>query len=221
MAEQPQPWGERTLAPQDPWSNPPAPAYGPPSARPAPYGPPPAGPASAETVPALGGAGPVPSAEERAHAFSRGVAHVKPPLPPTRSFDAAHHPTGTGWPDAEPEAPRRPMSWHLQQLRSGSEWSSAGLLFAFVCWGLWALSTSGRFGTSVLVFVVAVLVAVGLFALCRVLGGLVLERQLGRVRRTARGSHLVVAAFLVGVGVAHLRQVEWLMNAWGWVTGFL
>ena len=70
-----------------------------------------------------------------------------------------------------------------------------------------------------LVFVTSLLVAVGLFALARLVVRVVLERQLGRVRRTARGAHLVAAVFLVGVGIAHLRQVEWVMTAWNWVTG--
>ena len=63
------------------------------------------------------------------------------------------------------------------------------------------------------------LVAVGLFALARLLGRLVLERQLGRVRRTARGAHLVTAFFLVGVGVAYLQQTQWVVYAWNWFTG--
>jgi hypothetical protein len=47
----------------------------------------------------------------------------------------------------------------------------------------------------------------------------VLERGLGRVRRTARGSHLVTALFLAGVGIADLQQTEWVMTAWNWVSG--
>jgi hypothetical protein len=38
------------------------------------------------------------------------------------------------------------------------------------------------------------------------------------VRRSARGAHLVAALFLVGVGVAHLRQTEWVMTAYHWVA---
>ncbi|MBM0237706.1 hypothetical protein JNW88_12000, partial [Micromonospora sp. ATA32] len=62
-------------------------------------------------------------------------------------------------------------------------------------------------------------VAVGLFALSRLLGRVIWERQLGRVRRSARGAHLVTAAFLVGVGLAYLQQTEWVVTAWNWVTG--
>ncbi|PWU59794.1 hypothetical protein DLE60_14605 [Micromonospora globispora] len=116
-------------------------------------------------------------------------------------------------------APRRPMSWHLAQLRRGGEWSAAGGLFAFVCWGIWAISGRGNLAAPLLTFVLSLLTAVGLFALARLLGRLIWERQLGRVRRTARGAHLVTALFLVGVGVAYLRQTEWVMTAWNWVTG--
>jgi hypothetical protein len=106
----------------------------------------------------------------------------------------------------------------MRQLRRGGEWSFAGMLFAFVCWGIWAISSDGDLTTPVVVFVVSLLVAAGLFALSRLVGRLVLERQFGRVRRTARGSHVVAGIFLVGVGVAHLRQTEWVMTAFNWTV---
>ena len=111
------------------------------------------------------------------------------------------------------------MSWHPRDLRRGGEWSSAAALFAFVCWGIWAISTDGNLTTPVIVFILSLIVAGGLFALSRVVGHVVLERQFGRVRRSARGSHMVAALFLVGVGVAHLRQTEWVMDAYRWVVG--
>jgi hypothetical protein len=58
-----------------------------------------------------------------------------------------------------------------------------------------------------------------LFALCRVVGRIVLEKQFHRVRRSARGSHLAVTVFLIGVGVAFLRQTDWVMQAYHWVLG--
>jgi len=198
MPEQPQ-WSERTLdmPPQDPWADPPT-AHAPP--RPA------SGPPAQPGPPA-----PAPSP------FSSGRAAVNP-RPRPQQFAADHEPTGTGWPGADAPAERRPLGWHLSQLRRGGEWSFAGLLFAFVCWGIWAISSDGRLTTPVVVFVVSLLVAAGLFALSRLVGRLVLERQFGRVRRTARGSHLVAAIFLVGVGVAHLRQTEWVMTAFNWTV---
>jgi hypothetical protein len=198
MPEQPQ-WSERTLdmPPQDPWADPPTanvpprPASGPP-AQPAP---------------------PTPAPSP----FSSGRAAVNP-RPRTQQFAAEHEPTGTGWPGAEAPEERRPLGWHLQQLRRGGEWSFAGMLFAFVCWGIWAISSDGDLTTPVVVFIVSLLVAAGLFALSRLVGRLVLERQFHRVRRTARGSHIVAGIFLVGVGIAHLRQTEWVMTAFNWTV---
>ncbi len=197
MPEQPQ-WSERTLdmPPQDPWADPPTA-----SVPPRPASAPPAQPAPA----------PAPSP------FSSGRAAVNP-RPRTQQFAAEHEPTGTGWPGAEAPQDRHPLGWHLRQLRRGGEWSFAGLLFAFVCWGIWAISSEGQLTTPVVVFAVSLLVAAGLFALARLVGRLVLERQFGRVRRTARGSHIVAGIFLVGVGVAHLRQTEWVMTAFNWTV---
>jgi hypothetical protein len=142
------------------------------------------------------------------------------PHPRTQQFAADHEPTGTGWPGAAAPHQRRPMSWHIGELRKGGEWTTSALLFAFVCWGIWAISTDGDLTTPIVVFVLSLFVAAGLFALARLLGGVILEKQLGRVRRSARGSHLVAAVFLVGVGLAHLQQTEWVMDAYRWVVGF-
>jgi hypothetical protein len=192
MPEQPQ-WSERTLdmPPQDPWAEHPTVPGGTPQA----YEPPPAAPPPAP--------------------FSQGRAHVSPP--PAKPRFAEHEPTGTGWPGAAP--PQRPaMSWRWSELRRGGEWTSAAVLFAFVCWGIWAISSNGSLSTPSIVFVVTLVVAAGVFCLARVVGHLVLERWLGRTRRTARGSHLITALFLVGVGIADLQQVQWVMDAVHWVV---
>jgi hypothetical protein len=148
--------------------------------------------------------------------FSQGRAQVNPR---TQRFSAEHEPTGTGWPGADAPASRPAMSWRWSELRRGGEWTSAAVLFAFVGWGIWAISEGGSLTTPVIVFLVTLAVAAGLFCLARFVGHLVLERQMGRVRRTARGSHLVTALFLAGVGLAHLQQTEWVMDAVNWVRG--
>ncbi|SCL67407.1 hypothetical protein GA0070606_4545 [Micromonospora citrea] len=180
MADQTQPWAERTV------EVPPQPGVGVPPQR---------------------------------DAYRRGVASVgQPRTPRTEPFPVVEQePTGTGWPGAQ--APRRPLSWHVAQLRRGGEWSAAGALFAFVCWGIWAISGGGDLAGPLLIFVLSLLVAAGLFALARLLGRLVLERQLGRVRRSARGAHLVTAVFLAGLGIAYLQQTEWVVSAWNWISG--
>jgi hypothetical protein len=194
MPEQPQ-WSERTLdmPPQDPWAEPPTARVPPP-------------PTAAAPAPANDG-----------QPFSRGRAPVNP-HPRTQQFAAGHEPTGTGWPGASAPDQRRPVGWHVRELKRGGEWSFAALLFAFICWGIWAISADGDLTTPIVVFVLSLIVAGGLFALSRVVGRVVLEKQFHRVRRTARGSHLVAAVFLVGVGVAHLRQTEWVMNGYNWVV---
>jgi hypothetical protein len=147
--------------------------------------------------------------------FSQGRAQVNPA--PAHPRYAEHEPTGTGWPGAVP--PARPgMSWRWSELRRGGEWTSAAVLFAFVCWGIWALSDGGSLATPSIVFVVTLAVAIGVFCLSRVVGHYVLERWLGRTRRSARGSHLITALFLAGVGIADLQQVQWVMDAVHWVV---
>jgi hypothetical protein len=157
-----------------------------------------------------------------APAYQRGVAQVKPRAPRSTRQEqepvAPHEPTGTGWPDQPPPPPRTPLG---QQLRRGREWTVLGVLFAFVCWGIWALSDGGNLFGPALTFVVSLIVAAGLFSLSRLVGRLVLEQQLGRIRRSARGSHLITGLFLIGVGFAYLRQTEWVVDTWGWIKGFL
>ncbi|MBG0567744.1 DNA-directed RNA polymerase II [Actinoplanes aureus] len=193
MPEQPQ-WSERTLdmPPQDPWAEPPTAVPTPPT---------PSAPSAPEQSP-----------------FTRGRARV---TQRTQQFSHEHEPTGTGWPEEAGHAPHEPrsLSWHIRRLRRGSEWSNAALIFAFVCWGIWVLSSEGSFVTAGIVFFVTVCVAAGVFALSRLVGRLVLERQMGRVRHTARGSHMVAGLFLAGVGFAHLRQTEWVMDAFHWMVG--
>jgi hypothetical protein len=145
--------------------------------------------------------------------FAAGRARVTPNARAQR-FAAEHEPTGTGWPGAEVPSPRMTA----RDLRSGGEWTTAAVLFAFVCWGIWAIAADGSLFTSVIVFALSLLVAAGLFALSRLVGRIVLEKHLHRVRRSALGSHLVTSVFLIGVGLAHLQQTDWVMRAYHWVV---
>lgn len=148
--------------------------------------------------------------------FRRGVASVSAPTPRTEPFPAAPESPGVDW--AEEEARRMPPGYHLRQLRSGGQWSLIGGLFAFVCWGIWAISARGDLTSPVMTFILTLFVAAGLFALCRLLGRVILERQLGRIRHSARGAHMVTGLFLAGVGIAYLRQTEWVMDLWNWLV---
>jgi hypothetical protein len=228
MPEQPQ-WSERTLdmPPQDPWADAPtAPAgfQGPAKPQPPTAYQPPSGPTPTRQQPAAGPAptrqqpvAPQPPAGPPQAPFSQGRAQVSPK---TQPLQAEHEPTGTGWPGAAaPEHHDTSVIGPWSEIRGGGgEWTSAAVLFAFVSWGIWALSAGGPLGTPVIVFLVTLAVAAGVFCLARIIGHLVLERQMGRSRRSARGSHLVTALFLAGVGIAHLQQTEWVMTAWNWVA---
>ncbi|XVV14110.1 DNA-directed RNA polymerase II [Actinoplanes sp. CA-131856] len=231
MPEQPQ-WSERTLdmPPQDPWadapttpvegppsSSPPSSSppssgprpSGPPSSGPRPSGPPSSGPQSSGQMPPT-----APFAKpEEASPFSRGRAQVNS----QPRYTQPEH-TSPGWHGAEAAPDRPALSWRWSEMRRGGEWTSAAVLFAFVCWGIWTLSGDGDFGTPLIVFLVTLAVAAGLFCLARLVGHLVLERQFGRVRRSSRGSHLVTALFLAGVGVTFLQQTQWVMTAYHWVA---
>jgi hypothetical protein len=212
-----QQWSERTLdmPPQDPWADPPTVQQHPSVAQHNPSVAP-HNPSAARPNPSV--APPTASMPPADSPFSRGRAQVNPnPNPRPNPFAAEHEPTGTGWPGAQTPELFRPAGW--RELRRGGEWTTAALLFAFVCWGIWALSTTGGFMEAVIIFVVSLVVAAGIFALSRLVGRVVLEKQFHRVRRSARGSHLITAVFLIGVGIAHLQQTAWVVTAFNWVTG--
>jgi hypothetical protein len=202
MPEQPQ-WSERTLdmPPQDPWADQPTRQTT---------------PEGAVDTPAPTSPGPAPAPDSSP--FSRGRAQV---TQRTEQFRAEHEPTGTGWPGDHHHEQRqqRSLSWHMRRLRRGGEWSGAAALFAFVCWGIWALSSGADLTNPLILFIVELIVAAGVFALSRLVGRLVIEQRMGRPRHTARGAHVVAGLFLVGVGLAHLQQTDWVMSAVGWVTG--
>ncbi|MFC4072816.1 DNA-directed RNA polymerase II [Actinoplanes subglobosus] len=205
MPEQPQ-WSERTLdmPPQDPWADQPTRQTTPESA------------ATSQVPAAQAPTSPAPDPSP----FSQGRARVGQPTQRTEQFRAGHEPTGTGWPEQHhQERPQRSLSWHMRQWRRGGEWSSAAVLFAFVGWGIWAISEGGSLGGPLIIFLVTLAVAVGVFALARLVGRLVLEQRLGRQRHTARGAHMVTGLFLAGVGFAFLRQTGWVVDAFNWVTG--
>jgi hypothetical protein len=151
-------------------------------------------------------------------AYRPGVAQVgasRRPGPATET--PATETTIVGRPAA---APRPPVRSQARQLRRGGEWSALGALFAFVCWGTWAISArGGSLAGPVLMLLLVLVVAVGLFGLCRLLGRVVLERSMGRVRRSAWPSHLVTGLFLAAAGVQYLRQVEWIVDGISWLRG--
>jgi len=147
-------------------------------------------------------------------AFARGVAQVGVSRPRFDDTTPALEPPVGYWRD-DARVPVRPQ---LRQLRVGGEWTTIGAMFAFVCWGIWAISARGSdMGALTISLFLVLLIAAGLFTLLRLLGRVVLERSLGLTRRGARGSHLATALFLVAAGIAYLGQTRWVVDAWTWL----
>ncbi|HET6211606.1 MAG TPA: hypothetical protein VFE14_01905 [Micromonosporaceae bacterium] len=147
----------------------------------------------------------------------RGRASVPPPREPD--------PTLSGQPVA-PAQPRpdqnRPRPDLATVLNRGSEITGVGVMFVFVCWGIWSVASGrGGFVDKFLIFVFVLLIGGGVFILARLVGRLVWERLLGRVRRNARGAHAVTAAYLAAAGIGFLNATSWVMELWGWLKSLV
>ena len=142
----------------------------------------------------------------------RGRAKVPTPKAP----DTAEEDFGPG-PGLEPEPWHAPSRADFDVLKRG--WRSTGLggLIAFVCWGMWAVSGKGTLGGPLVAFVLVLAVAAGVFAMARLIGRLVLEQRLGRVRRSARGAHALTGLFLASAGFAYLQQTPWVLTFESWL----
>lgn len=116
--------------------------------------------------------------------------------------------------------PQIPLRSRLRQLRRGGRWSAIGAAVLVVSWGIWAIS--GRDGdTAVAALALLITFGVGgfLFGLSRLLGYIVLERTLNRVRKTAWVAHAVIGLFFALAGLAYLRRVDWIVDSWEWLRG--
>lgn len=155
------------------------------------------------------------------HHFFRGVAAV--PQRPRIDGDTGELPTlptasGRRYPLAQAVAPRQ--RW--RSLRRGGGWTMAGLWMAVICWGVWAVSLrDGDLVTAA--FALGFLLGTGalVFTVSRLLGRMVLEGMLGRSRRGAVPSHLLVFLLMVVGAGAFLQQTWWLVAAWEWVANAL
>jgi hypothetical protein len=153
--------------------------------------------------------------------FRPGKAPIRVPEPATTLADStqAGRIPAYGSAGVPIRVPRAPLRYQMRQLKRGWEWSGIGALFAFVSWGIWALSQRSSMVGPIIAFVLVMIVAVGVFALSRLLGKLILERWLGRLRRSAWAAHLATGAFLAVAGVQYLRSVEWITDGLSWLTG--
>jgi hypothetical protein len=118
--------------------------------------------------------------------------------------------------EPEPDLYRPPPGERARTLKIGWELTGTGAFIAFICWGLWAISAP-TFSGPLIAFALVLAVAAGVFSLTRLVGRLVLEQRFGRIRRTAKGAHALTGLFLAGAGIAYLRQVDWVMNAFSWL----
>ena len=113
---------------------------------------------------------------------------------------------------------RAPNRAGMRRLANGKGLSATGLLIAFIGWGIWAAAGRGTIETPALGFGIVLAVAVGVFAVCRLLGRFFLVRIMGRERRTARAAHAVTGLFLAACGAYYLGQTSWVQDGFDWVN---
>ncbi|MGH3736463.1 MAG: hypothetical protein ACRDT6_12725, partial [Micromonosporaceae bacterium] len=146
----------------------------------------------------------------------RGVATVpvKEPDPTAQSEPVRPWPAD--------QRPQRPAPELSVVLKRGSEITGVGVLFAFVCWGIWSVS-NGRDGflDRFLIFLFVLVIGVGVFILARLVGRFLWERLMGRVRRNARGAHTLTGAYLAAAGLGFLGQTPWVVDLWDWLVSWL
>ncbi|MGA8113883.1 MAG: hypothetical protein WCA46_09495 [Actinocatenispora sp.] len=141
----------------------------------------------------------------------RGVAAVPQQAPRRGDYEEP--------PGPDQHEPRRPLPGaSMDTLRRGMGISMTGAMFSFVCWGIWAIANrNASFVSNLLMFVFVLAIAVGLFALCRLTGRLVIEGLMHRSRSSARLSHLAVGIYLVATGVSFASRVQWITTAYTWI----
>jgi hypothetical protein len=108
----------------------------------------------------------------------------------------------------------------MRRLRRGGGWSVAGLVWALLCWLVWAAANHSKgLYVAPLVFLSTLVVAIFVFVVLRLVGRLVIEGWMHRLRRGAVGAHLGTFAFLMAVGVTYLQQTTWIQSAYRYLKG--
>jgi hypothetical protein len=101
---------------------------------------------------------------------------------------------------------RRPGRASRRSLSDGWGFTAAGLLVLFCGWGVWAAAGRGTVAEPLVGFGIVVAVGVGVFALSRLIGRIVLAGLLRRPRLHARYAHLLTGLFLAAAGVAYFSR---------------
>ena len=116
--------------------------------------------------------------------------------------------------------PAVPLRQRMRMLRRGGRWSAIGAAVLVGCWGLFALSSlSGDLAPATLAVLVIFAVGAFLFGLSRLVGLVLLERSMHRVRRSAWASHAVAGLFWIAAGVTYLTRIGWVVDAFNWIRG--
>jgi serine/threonine protein kinase len=121
------------------------------------------------------------------------------------------------------KADRPPLLGPPGSLAKGFELSVIGGLFSLLMWLLWTVTTGmDTLGNQVISYLVVLGVAVGVFFLLRVAGGILWGRWLHAKRKSARLAHLGTGVFLFMVGMSYLNQMnwDWLQLDFSWLDGF-
>jgi serine/threonine protein kinase len=115
---------------------------------------------------------------------------------------------------------RHPLLGPPGSLAKGFELSVIGGLFSLIMWLLRVITTGMEtLQNQVLGYLFVLAVAIGLFFLVRIAGGILWGRWLHAKRRSARLAHLAAGIFLFMVGLDYLGELSWswLDFNFGWI----
>lgn len=131
--------------------------------------------------------------------------------------------------DTDPEEPsereldkadRPPLLGPPGSLSKGFELSVIGGLFSLIMWLIWAIQQGmDTLRGQVFSYLFVLGVAVGVFFLIRIAGGILWGRWLHTKRKSARLAHLATGIFLFMVGMSYLDQLSWswISLDFGWL----
>ncbi|WP_026924534.1 serine/threonine protein kinase [Glycomyces arizonensis] len=129
---------------------------------------------------------------------------------PPEEHDGDRHRRRLDRDEHDRDEPQQPLLGPPGSLSKGLELSIIGGLFSLIMWLMWTVQEGmDNLGDQAIGYLLVLGVAVGLFFLIRVLGGMFWGRMLGVKRRTARLTHLLTGAFLFVVGLSYLNQLTW------------
>jgi serine/threonine protein kinase len=118
------------------------------------------------------------------------------------------------------KADRPPLLGPPGSLSKGFELSVIGGLFSLIMWLIWAIQQGMEtLRSQVFSYLFVLAVAIGVFFLIRIAGGILWGRWLHAKRKSARLAHLATGVFLFMVGMSYLDQLSWnwISLDFGWL----